>query len=54
LIAGEHDALFRRAAAEKTQVLMSGAELSVIARAGHAPFLSHPDSFLDALLPFLK
>lgn len=54
LIAGEHDALFRRAAAEKTQALINAAELSVIPGAGHAPFLSHPDAFLDSLLPFLK
>jgi len=54
LIAGEHDALFRRTAAEKTQSLIGNSELSIIASAGHAPFLSHPDDFLDALLPFLK
>lgn len=54
LIAGEHDALFRRAAAEKTQSLLSNAQLSVIAGAGHAPFLSHPDNFLDSLTAFLR
>jgi len=54
LIAGEHDALFRREAAEKTQSMIGGSEISIIAGAGHAPFLSHPDDFLDALLSFLK
>ena len=53
LLAGEHDALFRRAAAEKTLGLLSNARLSVIPGAGHAPFLSHPDAFLDSLLTFL-
>lgn len=54
LIAGEHDTLFPRAAAEKTKNLFNNANLSVISGAGHAPFLSHPDQFLDSLLPFLQ
>lgn len=53
LVTGEHDALFRLAAAEKTQTLFKDATLSVIAGAGHAPFLSHPEKFLDSLLSFL-
>jgi pimeloyl-[acyl-carrier protein] methyl ester esterase len=53
LIAGEHDSLFRRAAAERTQQLIHDAQLSVIKGAGHAPFLSHPDDFLHALTTFL-
>jgi len=58
LIAGENDALFRRAAAEKTKELfnnsLNNAKLSVISGAGHAPFLSHPDDFLNSLLPFAQ
>ena len=54
LIVGEYDTLFRRAAAEKTKNLFTNASLSVIAGAGHAPFLSHPDVFLDSLQSFLK
>ncbi|HHI92071.1 MAG TPA: pimeloyl-[acyl-carrier protein] methyl ester esterase [Gammaproteobacteria bacterium] len=54
LISGEHDALFRRSAAEKTQAMMADARLSVIPGAGHAPFLSHPDAFLQTLVPFLS
>ena len=54
LITGEHDSLFRRSAAEKTKSLLSNASMSVIAGAGHAPFLSHPDAFLDSLQSFLK
>jgi len=53
LISGEHDALFRRSAAEKTRTMIADARLSVIAGAGHAPFLSHPDAFLHTLIPFL-
>jgi pimeloyl-[acyl-carrier protein] methyl ester esterase len=54
LIAGEHDALFRPAAADKTRALLNNAELAVIKGAGHAPFLSHPDTFLDSLMSFLR
>ncbi|MBL1277843.1 MAG: pimeloyl-ACP methyl ester esterase BioH [Ectothiorhodospiraceae bacterium] len=54
LIAGEHDALFRRAAAQKTQTLFKHADLNIIKGAGHAPFLSHPDVFLHSLLPFIS
>lgn len=53
LLTGEHDALYRRAAAEKTQNLFPHAYLSVISGAGHAPFLSHPENFLDSLFSFL-
>lgn len=53
LVTGEHDTLFRRAAAEKTQALIPNATLSIIPGAGHAPFLSHPDAFLDSLLTFI-
>jgi len=54
LISGEHDALFRPGAAKKTQSMMTNARLSIIPGAGHAPFLSHPDTFLDSLLTFLS
>ncbi len=54
LISGEHDALFRRRAAEKTRDMMTDARLSVIPGAGHAPFLSHPDEFLQTLIAFLS
>lgn len=54
LIAGAHDSLFRRRAAERTQELIPNADLCVIDGAGHAPFLSHPEIFLAALTPFLN
>jgi len=54
LVSGEHDSLFRPSAAEKTQSMISNARLSMISGAGHAPFLSHPDEFLQILIPFLS
>ena len=54
LISGEHDSLFRRRAAEKTRDMITGARLSIIPGAGHAPFLSHPDEFLQTLISFLS
>ncbi|HEC20870.1 MAG TPA: pimeloyl-[acyl-carrier protein] methyl ester esterase [Gammaproteobacteria bacterium] len=48
-IAGEHDALFRPAAARATCERLTQAALTVIPGAGHAPFLSHPAAFLAAL-----
>jgi len=54
LVSGEHDSLFRPSAAEKTQSMISNARLSMIPGAGHAPFLSHPDEFLQVLIPFLS
>ena len=54
LITGQHDSLFRRSAAEATQQLLANARLAIISGAGHAPFLSHPDIFLQALNNFLS
>lgn len=54
LISGEHDTLFRPAAAKQTCELIPQARLSVIKGAGHAPFISHPDEFLAALNNFLS
>lgn len=54
LIAGEHDSLFRRKAAVQTQQLIQGSKLCIIKGAGHAPFLSHPDEFLNEVKVFLN
>ncbi len=54
LIGGEHDALFRPAAAQQTLPLIPRATLDIIKGAGHAPFLSHPDQFLHSLTNFLQ
>jgi pimeloyl-[acyl-carrier protein] methyl ester esterase len=54
LISGKNDALFRPAAAHKTQALFNDAQLSLIDGAGHAPFLSHPELFFNTLHRFLS
>jgi len=53
LLTGEHDSLFRKQAAKKTQSLISSSKLVVIKGAGHAPFLSHEQEFLKELNNFL-
>jgi pimeloyl-[acyl-carrier protein] methyl ester esterase len=52
-IMGERDTLIPPAAARACAVRKPGTHLEVIAGAGHAPFLSHPQEFLAALRPFL-
>lgn len=52
-IMGARDTLMPAAAARACAAVMPKAEVAVIAGAGHAPFLSHRDAFLEALLPFL-
>lgn len=54
LITGEHDTLFRRKAAEKTEKLLSNASLRIIKGSGHAPFLSHQNEFLQELIVFIE
>jgi pimeloyl-[acyl-carrier protein] methyl ester esterase len=49
LVFGERDRLVPPAAAGDIRVLMPQATVSVIKGAGHAPFISHPDTFLNEL-----
>lgn len=53
VIAGERDTLTPPQAAEWLAQALPAARLVRIPGAAHAPFLSHRDAFLDALLPFL-
>jgi pimeloyl-[acyl-carrier protein] methyl ester esterase len=53
VIAGQHDTLVPLAAAESLVVMLKTARLQVIYGAGHAPFLSHPQEFLQAVTEFL-
>jgi pimeloyl-[acyl-carrier protein] methyl ester esterase len=48
-IHGERDTLAPLAAAQAMVALVPDAELRIIAGAGHAPFLSHPAQFIEAL-----
>ena len=50
-ILGERDTLMPAAVAAQ---IPSNAHAEVIQGAGHAPFLSHPQAFLEKLLPFLQ
>jgi pimeloyl-[acyl-carrier protein] methyl ester esterase len=50
IIAGQYDRVTPPAAARALAQLMPDAQLLEVARAGHAPFLSHPQTVIDALL----
>jgi pimeloyl-[acyl-carrier protein] methyl ester esterase len=53
VVAGECDTLARPEASAWLAHALPAAELLRVPGAGHAPFLSHPDAFRDALLGFL-
>ena len=53
VVAGESDTLARPEAAAWLAQALPSAELLRVPGAGHAPFLSHPEAFRDALLGFL-
>lgn len=53
VVAGEHDTLVPLAAAKNLAVMLKSAHLQIIPGAGHAPFLSHPQEFLQAVHEFL-
>jgi pimeloyl-[acyl-carrier protein] methyl ester esterase len=53
VIAGERDTLVPVAATHALAAALPRASHATIAGAAHAPFLSHPDAFLDALGPFV-
>ncbi len=52
MISGEHDRLMPYQAADAMQVLFSNAQSTMIKGAGHAPFISHPDEFIQAINEF--
>jgi len=53
VIAGQHDRVTPPAASEALAAALPRARYLQVARAAHAPFLSHPLEFLTALLGFL-
>jgi pimeloyl-[acyl-carrier protein] methyl ester esterase len=53
VIAGEYDRMTSPQAARAIAAAIPGARLELIARAGHAPFLSHPAEFCGLVLTFL-
>lgn len=54
IIAGERDTLTPARASEYLAQQMPNAQLAVIKGAAHAPFLSHQQEFLHAVVDFLK
>ncbi len=52
-MAGERDTLAPPAAAAWLAQALPAARLLRVPGAGHAPFLSHPEAFRDALVAFL-
>lgn len=53
VIAGEHDRIAHPRAAEYTAQQLPHAQLHIIKRAGHAPFISHRAEFMAQLTTFL-
>jgi pimeloyl-[acyl-carrier protein] methyl ester esterase len=53
VIAGEYDRVTPPQAAEALVQLLPRATLRVLRRAGHAPFLSHPEEVLATMLAFM-
>jgi len=53
VIWGRHDPVIPVASGERAAALISGAELKLL-DTGHLPFLSDPDRFAAALVPFLE
>ncbi len=53
LLQGERDTLAPLAAAEQAAAMIPDNRLQVIKGAGHAPFISHPDTFVAALRAFI-
>jgi 2-hydroxy-6-oxonona-2,4-dienedioate hydrolase len=51
---GAEDKVFPIANAERLRTDISGASIQIIGDSGHLPQLEQTDTFLDALLPFLK
>jgi pimeloyl-[acyl-carrier protein] methyl ester esterase len=54
VIVGERDRLTPPEAGRELAMRLPSARFHVVERAGHAPFLSHPDEVLREVVPFLK
>lgn len=54
VIAGERDRLTSPGAGRELAMRLTSARFHLIERAGHAPFLSHPDEVLREVIPFLE
>ena len=54
VLAGDYDRLTPQAAGEFLARTIPGARLHTFPKSAHAPFLSHPDVFTEALLRFMQ
>jgi malonyl-CoA O-methyltransferase len=54
VIAGEHDRVTPAAAGRQLAAALPKARFVEVAKAGHAPFLSHPEAVLAEVVPFLR
>jgi len=54
IVLGEKDTMTPACSGVQTQQLIPGSQLTIIAGAGHAPFISHTQEFLTAVNGFLQ
>jgi pimeloyl-[acyl-carrier protein] methyl ester esterase len=54
VVAGGYDRLTPAAASEYMAAHILGAKLEVLPNSAHAPFISHPDAFVSAVLGFIR
>ena len=54
VIAGARDRLTSPDASQRMADVIQNARCHVIPQAGHAPFMSHPEEFLEVIVPFLS
>lgn len=54
VILGEKDTLIPRDSGVQTQQTIPNCQLEIIKGAGHAPFLSHKEAFLEVIKPFIE
>jgi pimeloyl-[acyl-carrier protein] methyl ester esterase len=53
-ILGERDRLIPQLLINDLKLIRPDDQISLLENAGHAPFMTHPDAFLDLVLPFIK
>lgn len=54
IVLGEKDTLIPKSSGEQTQGSIKDSETKIIKGAGHAPFISHPDEFLQIIRTFIS
>jgi len=54
IVLGEKDTMVPACSGKYTRKLIANSKVSIIAGAGHAPFISHPHAFLEIVTEFLR